>query len=88
MTEKKIRFYGMNTDITSLAYFFIILSFYSTVFLENWGPLLDPSWSASSNFPYAKLSKIASYWSKFQVSADIMISAGHWLCLEILFLDM
>lgn len=33
--KKKNRFYSMNTDFHILAYFIILLSFHSTVFLEN-----------------------------------------------------
>lgn len=76
-TKKKNLDSTVNINIHVLAYFFIILSFYSTVFLENWRPLLYPFWSDPSNYPYIKLSKTASYWSMFQVSADMMISAGH-----------
>lgn len=77
-TEKK------NLDFTiwvQTSIFLIIFSLYYSIIPQNswktWRPLLYSFWSAPSNYPYAKLSKTVSYWSMFQVSADMMISAGH-----------
>jgi len=62
-------------NIHILAYFFIMLFYYSTVFLENVKTIVIST--APSNHPYLKLSKTVYYWSMFQVSAAMMISAGH-----------